>query len=75
MPLSKDLFDIIETITITNLANLTAPNPTLILPIGLDGLYTEVVTNNFDDLGLPSDVQDVVTAVVTNNPNLVIITA
>lgn len=73
MPLPAGLRDIITTITYSNLSNLTAPTPTLVIPAGLENLYITSVFNNFTGFGLPTDLQDVVKRALASS-TLVIIT-
>lgn len=73
MPVTGGLQDIITIITYSNLSNLAAPTPTLVIPAGLENLYITSVFNNFTSFGLPTDVQDVVKRALTSS-NLVIIT-
>jgi hypothetical protein len=72
MPLSSDIQNIITIITYSNLSNLTAPTPTLVLPSGLENLYVTTVFNNFNDFGLPTDIQNIVQEALTNSTIIII---
>lgn len=60
MPLSKDIFDVLETLVYANLSNLVQPVPTFVVPVGQRFLVTTEALENFGNLGLPKDLQDIV---------------
>lgn len=73
MPVSPGVQNIIEVITLSNLSNLTAPVPTLVIPAGLTDLYITTIKNGVNEnLGLAPDVQQLVKALVVNNEVLII---
>lgn len=72
MPLSRDIYDIVDVTVIQNLANLSQSPPVLVIPAGLTPLFTTTVFNNFDSLSLASDLQQIATAAVVN-PELTIV--
>ena len=74
MALPSDLGNIVEVIILNNLANLTAPTPTLLIPAGLESLFNTTVINQFNQLNLPPDLQQLVDTAIVNNPSLLIIT-
>lgn len=68
MPISDDVQNIIETITLSNLSNLTAPTPTLVIPAGLENFYISTIKNNLiNPLGLAPDVQQLVKTLIAAN--------
>ena len=75
MPLGPGVQNIVEVITLSNLANLTAPIPTLVIPAGLEDLYITTIKNNVsDNIGLAPDVQQLVKSLIVNNEVLIITT-
>lgn len=64
MPVSQDVFNILETLVYTNLSNLVQPVPTLVVPAGLQFLVTTEALENFGSLGLSKDIQDIVDTTV-----------
>lgn len=73
MPLESGLQNIIETITLSNLGNLTAPIPTLVIPAGLTDLYLTTIRNGVNEnLGLAPDIQQLVKSLVINNQVVII---
>ncbi|MPL77127.1 hypothetical protein SDC9_22978 [bioreactor metagenome] len=74
MPISSGLQDVVDTITLSNLSNLTAPIPTLVIPAGLADLYISTIKNNVrNDIGLAPDIQELVKTLIVND-NVLIIT-
>lgn len=68
MPISDDVQNIIETITLSNLGNLTSPNPTLVVPAGLENFYISTIKNNLvNPLGFAPDIQQLVKTLITAN--------
>lgn len=68
MPISQDAQNLIDTITLSNLGNLTSPNPTLIIPPGLTDFYISTIQNNLaNPLLMPSDIQQLVKTLIANN--------
>ena len=68
MPTTSDIQNIIETITLSNLSNLTATRPTLIIPAGLVTLYIDTIKNNLTtNIGLAPDIQQLVKTLIANN--------
>jgi hypothetical protein len=68
MAVSSDLQDLVGTLTIANLANITAPIPTIIIPAGFTDLFVTTIKNNLtNNLGFAPDVQQEVKVLVTNN--------
>ncbi|MGI6092674.1 MAG: hypothetical protein GX348_05040 [Veillonellaceae bacterium] len=75
MPLAPGVRNIVEVITLSNLGNLTAPIPILVIPAGLADLYISTVQNNVnDDLGLAPDIQQLVKSLIINNEVVIITT-
>ncbi len=68
MALTSDVTNIVEVITINNLSNLTLPAPIIILPAGLELFFETTVKNNLDNnLGLESDIQQLLKTLITDN--------
>lgn len=73
MPVAPGIQNIIEVITLSNLSNLTAPVPTLVIPAGLTDLYITAIKNGVNEnLGLAPDIQQLVKALVVNNEVFII---
>lgn len=74
MPAADDIYDILETLVLTNLNNLVQPIPTLVVPVGLQYLVTTEALENFGNLGLPKDVQDIVdTTIAIGRVHIVVV--
>lgn len=68
MPISPDTQNIVDVITLQNLGNLTSPNPTLVIPAGLNDLYLTTIRNNLStSLLLAPDVQQLVKTLIATN--------
>lgn len=68
MPVSSDVQNLVETITIANLGNITAPTPTIVIPAGFANFFVTTIDNNLtNDLGFSPDVQQEVKVLVTSN--------
>lgn len=74
MPLPKDVFDVLETLVYANLSNLVQPVPTLVVPAGQQFLVTTEALENFSDLGLPKDLQDIVDTTIAIGRVQIIVT-
>lgn len=75
MPLAPGVQNIVEVITLSNLANLTAPIPILVIPAGLADLYITTIQNNVNDnIGLAPDIQQLVKSLIINDEVLIITT-
>ena len=74
MPVSKDIFDILETLVYLNLSNLVQPAPTFVVPAGQQFLVTTEALENFGSLGLPKDIQDIVDTTVAIGRVQIIVT-
>lgn len=73
MPVQPGIQNIIEVITLSNLSNLTAPIPALVIPAGLTNLYITTIVNGFnEDLGLAPDIQQLVKSLIVNNQVVII---
>lgn len=68
MPIASDAQNLVDVITYSNLANLTSPTPTLIIPPGLENLFITTIQNNLTtNLLLSPDIQQLVKTLITNN--------
>lgn len=70
MPLRSDTKDIVDVLLLANLGNLTGPNPVLVVPAGFGDFINTSVVNNLGNLGVPSDVRQIVENFVLENPNV-----
>lgn len=70
MALRSDVQDIVDVLLISNINNLVGPNPVLVVPAGFGDFIDTQVVNNVGNLGLPSDVSQIVENFVLNNPNV-----
>lgn len=74
MPLTPDSNNIIDTITLSNLSNLTLPKPILVLPAGLANYYISTIKNNLaTNIGIAPDIQQLVKTLIANNQVTIII--
>jgi hypothetical protein len=73
MQLPKEYKDVVEIILYNNLANLIAPQPTLVIPAGFEHFVSAVVIEYFGYWGLPSDLTDVIKGAIGNEINLKVI--
>lgn len=73
MPLATGVQNIVEVITLSNLSNLTAATPTLVIPAGLVDLYIATILNGLNEnLGLAPDIQQLVKSLIVNEQVLII---
>jgi hypothetical protein len=73
MPIAQDSQNIVEVISLSNLGNLTAPNPTVVIPPGLETFYISTVKNNLTtNIQLAPDVQQLVKTVISTNQATII---
>ena len=66
-PIPSDLQDIVIVTVYTNLANLIAPQPTLVLPPGSGSAFTAALFDFYDNLGLPNDIQQVAQTLILSD--------
>lgn len=66
-PIPSDLQDIVIVTVYSNLANLIAPQPTLVLPPGSGSAFTAALFNFYSSLGVPNDIQQVAQTLILSN--------
>jgi len=66
-PIPSDLQDIVVVTVYSNLANLIAPQPTLVLPPGTGSAFTAALFNFYGSLGVPNDIQQVAQTLILSD--------